>query len=297
MATTTGVDFLGGVAGGVLQCVVGHPLDTLKVRLQTRGAVRGAQGSPAGVLQTARSMLAKEGVWGFYKGVQSPLVANGLLQSVLFGTNAACRSVVARLTDRDARALPLTHVVAAALLTAPVYCAFVCPVDVVKCRLQVQVEASTAAAVHYRGALHCLLHTARTEGAAGLLRGYTATVCMRWVGLPCYFVTYDGAKRALLAAGGDDALTTTTVLAAGGLAGTVFWAVSFPLDTIKTRLQAGGEGTSRAILPVVRQLLQEGGVRAFYSGFLPCVLRAAPANAAAFVGLEGTRRLFEGVAP
>ena len=57
------------------QTVVGHPLDTIKVRLQT-------QTHPpqySGALDCARQMLRNEGVLSFGKGMLSPLFAVGKL--------------------------------------------------------------------------------------------------------------------------------------------------------------------------------------------------------------------------
>jgi hypothetical protein len=52
-------DFVAGCAGGVLQVVSGHPLDTLKVRLQTQAA-----GGPQfnGMMDCLRKTVASEGV-------------------------------------------------------------------------------------------------------------------------------------------------------------------------------------------------------------------------------------------
>jgi solute carrier family 25 carnitine/acylcarnitine transporter 20/29 len=72
------------------QVVVGHPLDTIKVRLQTQ-----PRGAPAysGMMDCARQTLASEGPSGFFKGMLSPLVMNGsdsfLLSSMVwFGSVA-----------------------------------------------------------------------------------------------------------------------------------------------------------------------------------------------------------------
>ena len=315
-ANKTTVDLMGGTVGGALQAVVGHPLDTIKVRLQNNQTA--GQG---GLRDVVRSMVREEGMLSLYKGVQAPFFLNGALNAVLFGVNSVSKDIVVAATGRRSHAdLGLHHViVSSALLTAPVYCAAVVPVELVKCRLQAQKgghgSAEASAVLKYKGPLHCATQTVAEEGLAGLWRGYAATVGMRMIGLPAYFAGYEGAKRALMSGqagqhGGGNAATTqaqppppppvstAVTLAAGSMAGIAFWCASFPLDTIKTRLQsqpggkAGGGGLAAAIAEARALLASPRGMLAFYDGFVPCVLRAAPANAAVFVGVEWTRQAF-----
>ena len=136
----------------------------------------------------------------------------------------------------------------------------------------------------------------RTDGIAGLERGYVATTCMRAIGLPFYFGTYNASKRALglSSGGGEVAYRLPKIMLAGGIAGFFFWGVSFPLDFLKTRLQTQPEGSARVgLLKLIRQIYtKEGGARAFFAGYAPCLLRAAPANAVVFVGVEATLSAF-----
>lgn len=69
--------FIAGVFSGVTKLVVGHPFDTIKVRLQT---TKNAQfkGPLDCVMQTVR----KEGLSGFYKGATPPLVGWMVMDSV-----------------------------------------------------------------------------------------------------------------------------------------------------------------------------------------------------------------------
>ena len=59
-----------------------------------------------------------------------------------------------------------------------------------------------------------------------------------------------------------------------------FWSGSFAFDAVKARLMADDFVKPRypSYMSVVRQIYSEGGVRAFYRGLTPCLLRAAPVN-------------------
>jgi solute carrier family 25 carnitine/acylcarnitine transporter 20/29 len=100
-------DVAAGTVGGVAICAVGHPFDTLKVRLQTQG---GSAAAPATLLYrntwdclvktlkcasssstSTPSFLYRspkhcrwEGIGGLYKGVASPLVGQMFFRACLF---------------------------------------------------------------------------------------------------------------------------------------------------------------------------------------------------------------------
>lgn len=84
------------------------------------------------------------------------------------------------------------------------------------------------------------------------------------------------------------------VLLCGGIAGVVTWASVFPLDVIKTRLQAQPCGTSpesRPLLPsqanrqelstlqMTKEIYRNEGLKVFYRGLGVCSLRAFIVNA------------------
>jgi solute carrier family 25 carnitine/acylcarnitine transporter 20/29 len=60
--------FISGGVGGVCIILVGHPLDLIKVRMQT-GAVH------QGVISMFVNTFKETGITGLYRGVSAPLVA------------------------------------------------------------------------------------------------------------------------------------------------------------------------------------------------------------------------------
>lgn len=70
-------------------------------------------------------------------------------------------------------------------------------------------------------------------------------------------------------------------LGGGGLAGAVGATVVYPLDTIKTRLQAQShkDGKYKDVLDCFRRLLSEEGLGSLYSGLVPQLLGIAPEKA------------------
>jgi solute carrier family 25 carnitine/acylcarnitine transporter 20/29 len=72
--------FLAGTASGVCLVLAGHPLDTIKVRLQSTQADRFA-----GPWQCLKETIRNEGFGGLYKGASPPLVMTGFINSIMFG--------------------------------------------------------------------------------------------------------------------------------------------------------------------------------------------------------------------
>eukprot|EP01062_Namystynia_karyoxenos_P067979 TRINITY_DN62135_c0_g1_i1.p1 TRINITY_DN62135_c0_g1~~TRINITY_DN62135_c0_g1_i1.p1 ORF type:complete len:322 (+),score=50.82 TRINITY_DN62135_c0_g1_i1:70-966(+) len=277
-------EFAGGTVGGALQALVGQPLDLVKTRLQTA-----QPGRYAGPADCFAQTLRGEGVRGLFKGVSGPLVLNGAMTAIMFSTNGSCKRAVAWARGKDPTALNFPEQTAAAWMTAPIYCTFLTPVELVKARLQVRVSGADAP---YSGPLGCVRHTLAADGVRGLFRGWVPTTAMRIVGSPCYFVSYQFA-RDWLTDGGRLPTTASTVLQAGGFSGVAFWTVAFPADVIKSRVQtataSGGE--AQGPLGAAAAIFREGGLRAFFRGFLPCLVRAPFANAASFYGVEMTLKV------
>lgn len=63
-----------GGFGGLLLVLVGHPLDTIKVRVQSMEVVPGKPPPYSGVIDCARKMIRQEGRWSLYKGIAAPLL-------------------------------------------------------------------------------------------------------------------------------------------------------------------------------------------------------------------------------
>lgn len=102
-----------------------------------------------------------------------------------------------------------------------------------------------------------------------------------------YFATYEYCKKRFTPQRQECAeglLTVSVIGGAGACAVMVMLIMLFPIDTVKSRLQAaeGKEKVSNAFKHVYRK----GGVKAFFPGLGPALLRAVPANAAATLGWE-----------
>jgi len=93
---------------------------------------------------------------------------------------------------------------------------------------------------------------------------------------------------------GSRPLATADLLLAGGTAGMTSWLFLYPIDVIKSRLQADTEGRYRNAWHCFQDSLQRNGWRVFGRGLAPTLLRAFPVNAITFLVVEWVFRLANG---
>ena len=139
-------------------------------------------------------------------------------------------------------------------------------------------------------------------GTRALYTGYGIT-CLRDLGYGPYFLAYEVCNRVLLhqlhgsgtgTGPASEQLSNVELAFSGALAGCLAWASTFPLDVVKTRIQAQPFISStmtdqRTIVSVARQAYRQEGLTAFVKGLGPTMVRAIPANAALFVVYEATK--------
>ena len=78
-------------------------------------------------------------------------------------------------------------------------------------------------------------------------------------------------------------------LFSGGVAGVAAWSVCIPADTLKSRIQTSPTTKyPNGMRDVIHEILHNEGPRGLFRGFVPVILRAFPANAACFLGIELT---------
>lgn len=270
-------NFLSGGFGGMCTVVVGHPFDTIKVRLQTQSPT-----SPAysGAWDCTRQTVAKEGPRALYKGMFAPLLASSPIFALSFMGFGIGKKIQQKTPDE---ALGPARLALAGALSGLLTTVIMAPGERVKCLLQVQ-QASTGPD-KYSGPKDVVRSLYREGGLRSIFRGSAATAARDVPASAAYFASYELIQRALQ--GPDRSqLSVGSTLFAGGLAGVFNWIVAIPMDVVKNRLQAAPEGTYTGAVDVLTKLLRHEGVLALYKGCVPVLLRSFPANAACFMGFE-----------
>jgi solute carrier family 25 carnitine/acylcarnitine transporter 20/29 len=168
------------------------------------------------------------------------------------------------------------------------------PVEHIKARLQIQYSNVKSERL-YKGPVDAFSKIYRAHGLPGIYHGLSATLLFRsffffWWG------SYDVFTRLLT---NHTALSTPAInFWAGGLSAQVFWCTSYPSDVVKQRIMTDplGGGLNDGVKKfgswkdAARTVYREAGWKGYWRGFVPCFLRAFPANAVALVAFEGVMR-------
>jgi len=209
---TENLDYVAFV-NGVIQTVVGHPLDSLKTWKQ----------SNLKVLLSVKSI---------YRGVSYPLLTNSILNHVQFN-----------LMDNKKNSFYLNS-----FYTSLFSGLFLSPIEYFKIRKQNNLKISFPT-------------------------GTGITILREIPGVMIYFGVLRNFKKFT---------NIDSDLITGGIAGSLSWIVTYPIDTIKTRLQAD--------VPFRKALL-----RPYYNGLGYCLARAFLANSLGYYSYVKLNKILKNV--
>uniref|UniRef100_A0A182WH21 Mitochondrial carnitine/acylcarnitine carrier protein CACL n=1 Tax=Anopheles minimus TaxID=112268 RepID=A0A182WH21_9DIPT len=273
------LDFAAGCLGGCAGVLVGFPFDTVKVHLQTQNHKNPLY---RGTIDCFRKIIVREGVHGLYRGMSSPMAGVAVVNAIVFGVYG---NIQRRTTNPDSL---YSHFLAgtAAGLAQSIVCS---PMELIKTRLQLQ-DNLPRSAERFSGPVDCTRSIWCREGARGIFRGLGITAARDMPGFASYFVAYEYMVRCVV----DP--SPFVILMAGGLAGTFSWLVTFPIDVVKSRLQAdgiSGKPQYSGLIDCVRKSHAAEGLAFLSRGLASTLLRAFPMNAVCFLVVSYTMKLFD----
>ena len=220
-------------------------------------------------------------------------VVRGLQNAMVFQTYA----ILSRAFDSSVSASdPPSYkgVVLGGVGTGAIQSIMLSPVELVKIRLQLQnvSHANLHGAASYKGPVSVAKSILKTEGIKGIYRGFVITVLRDAPAHGVYFWTYEYMREQFhpgCRKNGHESLRT--MLTAGGLAGVASWLCCYPLDVVKTRLQAQTPSSSsplkyKGILDCFRRSVKEEGYCVLWRGLGTAVARAFVVNGAVFAAYE-----------
>ena len=148
--------------------------------------------------------------------------------------------------------------------------AFVCaPMELVKTQMQVRPECNKVS--------DTIKSIVDKSGIKGMTRGLGVTVCREVPAFGLYFSSYE----VLVNAKKDN---TAWVFAAGGFSGIISWVFTYPIDVVKSKLQADTFGAttkySGNAMQCLKATVATEGMATMFRGMGSTVIRAFPVNAA-----------------
>lgn len=246
-----------------------------------------------------------------------PMLTIPLVNAIVFASYAQAKDLLHRLQDVPAP-LTLTQIALAGGYSGFINCLVVCPVELVKTRLQIQHEAMTLALpsltrlshssprprphidpdTRFDGPVDAVRKIISHNGIKGMFRGMSATIYREVPGYATQFWCYEGLKR-MMTREGEKAhdLGAIRLICAGGTAGIFGWIWSYPMDFIKSQIQSEPYEKKTpykknpylfdgGFISCWKQTVRTKGIGALWTGFGTCCARAFPANAAGFLAYE-----------
>uniref|UniRef100_A0A1B6EGU3 Congested-like trachea protein n=2 Tax=Clastoptera arizonana TaxID=38151 RepID=A0A1B6EGU3_9HEMI len=285
--------FLSGGFGGVCTVVTGHPLDTIKVRLQTMPRVLpGETALYLGTWDCAKKTIVKEGITGLYKGMAAPVAGVAPTFAISFfgfGLGKRLQQI------DDGQPLTWLQLFYAGAFSGIFTTSIMAPGERIKCLLQIQ--QGSGETVKYSGPMDVVKKLYKQGGIRSIYKGSVATLLRDVPASGMYFMSYEFLQNKLKTHP-DEKLSLGKTVIAGGVTGILYWLVGMPADVLKSRLQTASEGTyPGGLKDVFIKLRREEGLKGLYRGFVPVMLRAFPANAACFCGFEIAMKFLNWTAP
>ncbi|KAF9793220.1 mitochondrial carrier [Thelephora terrestris] len=297
MGYETAKDLTAGTCGGIAQVLVGQPFDIVKVRMQTSPS-----GTYSGMLDCAGGILKNEGPLAFYKasrssGTLTPLLGIGLCVSIQFaGLEYSKRVFSSRnvASGTGDGSLTGSQFFASGVIAGLANSVVSGPVEHIRIRLQTQPDKARL----YAGPWDAFKKIYRANGIAGIYKGQVATLCREASGYGVYFWTYEKLMEREMTQKGirRDQVNPAKTALFGAASGYTLWAVIYPIDMIKSRMQTDGFSPAtgqkyKSTWDCVRTIWRAEGIKAFTRGLTPTLIRSPFANGATFLGFEMAMRV------
>ncbi|KAI3977403.1 hypothetical protein MKX01_000316 [Papaver californicum] len=284
LASSWGKEFVAGGFGGMAGVVSGYPLDTLKIRLQRPSFSNTATKSAFGV-----NIVSSEGPCALYKGMAAPLTSVSFQSAMVFQAYAILSQAFNKSPNSND---PPSYrsVALGGFGTGALQSFLLSPVELVKIRLQLQSNKPKTNIRENQGPRSIIKSILKKEGLKGLYRGLTITVLRDAPG---------HGREATPGCRKTGQETLKTMLVAGGLAGVVSWVACYPLDVVRSRLQAQTQTRLDKFPPKYLGIVdcfcksvQEEGYSVLWRGLGAAIARAFVVNGAIFTAYEVSLRVF-----
>lgn len=252
---------IGGSFAGLAQTFVGHPFDTMKVKLVNNGmgflSKNGFKGG--GSTKFLRSL---------YKGVTSPMLGSVISNvQIFYGHSLLQKKFKNTLLSGGILGVSLAFIES--------------PIEYLKTQKQISGLKNQP---KYSDLIR--------KNKRNLFRGLDMTICRNLFSYGYYFWSYNFVKKKF-------ENKYKGAFAGGAFAGFLSWSTSYHFDNLKTRMQSNKE--YKNVLDCIKKIsynekLQKRTLRKFFieirRGFVPCIIRGTCVNPFIFLAYEITLENF-----
>lgn len=305
-------------SGAILTSLFVTPLDVVKIRLQAQKnpfpkgkcfvycnglmdhicvcengnskAWYKAPGHFSGTLDAFVKIVRFEGIKALWSGLPPTLVM-AVPATVIYFTCYDQLCALLRVSMGDyAQEAPLVAGAVARVGSATV----ISPLELIRTKLQAQKQS-------YRELTDCIRSAVQTEGWLSLWRGLGPTILRDVPFSAMYWYNYERGKSYLCEWYKTKEPTFTITFMSGAMSGSFASIVTLPFDVVKTRRQVElGElqaknlssQASSSTFSVMSRIVAQDGFGGLFAGFLPRLIKVAPACAIMISTYEAGKAFF-----
>ncbi|KAM0332935.1 hypothetical protein ACHAQA_001591 [Verticillium albo-atrum] len=289
------IESIAGLSAGSVATLVVHPLDIVKTRMQIHRSTT-APKQPLTTMSLIRSLTQNpHPIASLYRGLTPNLLGNATSWASFFFFKSRIERIFAGGSDRSTRdsTLSTPHFLLSAALAGALTQVLTNPIWVLKTRM---LSSDRGA----EGAYPSMLAGARRLLAAEGWRGFYRGLAVGLVGVShgaVQFAVYEPAKRVYLAsrrragAPDDGRMSNDATVVISSAAKLAAGALTYPYQVLRSRLQNYDADVrfGRGVRGVATQLWREEGLRGFYRGLVPGVIRVMPATWVTFLVYENVK--------
>lgn len=264
-------EILPGVTGGIVQSLIGHPFDTIKVKMVYE---------KNGVLQCIKNSYQQNGLGAFYRGLTPPLLGCVFLNSLAFYTFNCTNNYINNLTNNHtsnhtnniANNLTNNHInnLISGCMAGTMTSFFECPIDYIKSQMQ----------SHHNKNYKNLFKTINLNK---LYRGYFATLVRNIPSMGLFFSSFQYTNNKLNQLNKSNEYINAFI--AGGVSGFARWGITYPFDFYKTKIQTCDYKMTYL------ECIKKYKFKEVWKGYIPCIIRAFPVNSFLFLAVTYTKKL------
>ncbi|KAK2974147.1 hypothetical protein RJ640_021438 [Escallonia rubra] len=275
----------GGVAGAASRTVTA-PLDRLKVVLQV-------QTTRAHILPAVKNIWKEGGFLGFFRGNGLNVIKVAPESAIKFYTYEMLKNFIADTIGEEKGDIGTAGRLLAGGMAGAVAQTTIYPMDLVKTRLQTCVCEGGKVPSIGKLSKGILVQEGPRAFYRGLVPSLLGIIPYAGIDLAAYEALKDMSRTYILQ---DSEPGPFVQLGCGTISGALGATCVYPLQVIRTRMQAQSSHASAAYSgmgDVFRRTLQHEGFRGFYKGIFPNLLKVVPAASITYMVYESMKKSLE----
>ncbi|ODV57973.1 mitochondrial carrier [Ascoidea rubescens DSM 1968] len=280
-----------GSIAGSLGKIIEYPFDTVKVRLQSQAGT--SDQLFRSTFHCIQYTFKTEKLRGFYSGLSSPLVGAAFENAILFFSYEYCQSLFKKYYNSPDATLNIWQLVISGGFSGISASFLLTPVELIKCQMQVkllyQTKLSSSKPLKNPSIIELIKIIILNQGIKGLWHGQLVTLIREFIGSSIWFGTYEVSNRNLKRLNPNN--NSVNEFISGAAAGVGYNAITFPIDTVKSKLQTTSivnpslvdQNIKIDFLEIAKLIYLKNGIKGFYTGLGITLIRCIPANGVIFL--------------